>query len=69
MLCDMFRRDLAMAVLRDEVSLEALRVQATDATLARPPDITRDCGASVIPLPPHYYKRYSWKMKRALRLP
>jgi len=31
MLCDMFRRDLAMAVLRDEVSLEALRVQATDA--------------------------------------
>jgi hypothetical protein len=35
MLCDMFRRDLAMAVLRDEVSLEALRVQATDAVVTQ----------------------------------
>ena len=35
MLCDMFRRDLATAVLRDGVSLEALRVQATDAVITQ----------------------------------
>jgi hypothetical protein len=35
MLCDMFRRDLAMAVLRDGISLEALRVQATDAVITQ----------------------------------
>ena len=35
MLCDMFRRDLAMAALRDGLSLEALRVQATDAVITQ----------------------------------
>jgi hypothetical protein len=35
MLCGCFRRDLAMAVLRDEASLETLRAHATDAVITQ----------------------------------
>jgi hypothetical protein len=46
MLCDMFRRDLAMAVLRDDVSLETLRVPATDAVITQIERVARSVGRS-----------------------
>jgi hypothetical protein len=61
MLCDMFRRDLAMAVLRDEVSLEALRVQATDAVITQILGLLACSGRSRSRIPAEGDHPIQWK--------